>query len=452
MEGLPVRQWRKSTATVITAAPRDPTNAKDNRNSTWQELPMPRGSELYSPMSQALLRAARMGQVSKPTSTSMALEDEKELGEDGEDAQGHFEAGFVTLRWAQVRKNSEGPEPEFLAKRRKGLPSAYGAGEIVALSATGESSAMRRAKVKRIDAEGNTAIYDVLAPEGQAVEGEVVGETDIHETVMTGVPAPGTILEGGGIANADRVVTSGDQMMPAPSKRRPPPPKRKAKGPSRGNKRKAMTGEGLSAMNGTNDGLTSGQGDRTLSPEAAKGDNAVANAIAQCDVEVGDESILADGEECSEDDEDGENGSEEGELAESPDTQGSVYRSTTRMPIDRSEQLHRDCSSSPDMPLASGQAGRMPSPQARSKIETAGPCFVEPEPLIQVDAEESTVLAEISLPNASGNIEAGFNTLEGLAMPLVVESTVDQTDDRFPNGDDDLLGSLERHLGVEGGN
>ncbi|KAL9068218.1 MAG: hypothetical protein Q9161_006351 [Pseudevernia consocians] len=308
-EGLPVRHWRKKSFNVNAAPEKDSLNPLGTGDTGWPELPMPRDAHMYSPMSEALLRAARMGQVKKPATPLM--DDEKEPGED-DDADGDLDMGFVAKRWAVVPKDMEGPEPEFLAKRRKGLPSVY-TGATGPLANTAQ---MRKTKIRKVDTEGNSYIWEVLVPEGQAVDGEIVEE----ETSPTQAPAPGTVVEGLGIVNAEGVVIAGDQTMPAANRRRPPPPKRKAKGPGRGRKKKvAFTSgtEGAATANGSSavlNGSTAGVNDG----KSAKMENGAPDG----DTEMGDENVLQEGEEGSEEGSEGEEGEdgdrEEGELSPSP--------------------------------------------------------------------------------------------------------------------------------------
>ena len=308
-EGLPVRHWRKRSFNVSTAPEKDNLDLLGTGDTGWPELPMPRDAHMYSPMSEALLRAARMGQVKKPVTPLM--DDEKEPGED-EDADGDLDMGFIAKRWAVVPKDLEGPEPEFLAKRRKGLPSVY----IGATGPLGNTPQMRKIKIRKVDTEGNSYIWEVLVPEGQAVDGEIVEE----ETSPTQAPAPGTVVEGLGVVNAEGVVIAGDQAMPAAHRRRPPPPKRKAKGPGRGRKKKvAFTpgAEGASAANGAG-AVLNGSNAGTDDGESAKREHGVPDG----DTEVGDENVLQEGEEGSEEGSEGEEGEdgdrEEGELSPSP--------------------------------------------------------------------------------------------------------------------------------------
>ncbi len=321
-EGLPVRHWRKRPISVNAAPEKENIDNADLHNLAWKELPMPRDSHLLSPMSQDLLRAARMPQAKKPTTP--LLEDDKEPGED-EDAGGEIDTGFVAKRWAVLPKELEGPEPEFLAKRRKGLPSVH-SGSLGSTSNTGQ---MRKTKIRKIDTEGNNSVWEVLVPEGQIVEGEVIEE----ETSPTQAPAPGTVVEGVGVVNAEGVVIAGDQGVPAINKRRPPPPKRKAKGPGRGRKKKvAFVGaDGAPTAIGPNGNLNG-----TLKSEDA--DSIRAGHGAQVgDTEMGDGSLLKEGdqegeegsEEGSEDDEGEEGDREEGEISPSPSASRSPMKHET---------------------------------------------------------------------------------------------------------------------------
>ena len=308
-EGLPVRHWRKRSFNVSTAPEKDNLDLFGTGDTGWPELSMPRDAHMYSPMSEALLRAARMGQVKKPATPLM--DDEKEPGDD-EDADGDLDMGFLAKRWAVVPKDMEGPEPEFLAKRRKGLPSVY----TGATGPLGNTPQMRKTKIRKVDTEGNSYIWEVLVPEGQAVDGEIVEE----ESSPTQAPAPGTVVEGLGVVNAEGVVIAGDQVMPAASRRRPPPPKRKAKGPGRGRKKKVafLSGtEGVSTVNGVG-AMLERLSDRTDDGESTKREHGVPDG----DTEMGDENVLQEGEEGSEDGSEGEEGEdgdrEEGELSPSP--------------------------------------------------------------------------------------------------------------------------------------
>ncbi|MCJ1308324.1 hypothetical protein MMC25_001977 [Agyrium rufum] len=324
MEGLPVRQWRKTVGSVNAPPPREDINANAQNTGIWTELSMPRGSELYTPMSQALLRAARMGHFRKTSSTP--LEDDKEQGED-EDADGEVDSAFVVNKWSQVAKNMEEPEIEFLAKRRKGLPSVYG-------TTVGTLAPMRKTKVRKVDAEGNTVVLDVLVPEGTVVDGEIVED----ETVITEAPPPGTIVEGVGIVNAEGIVVAGDQMM-SMHRRKPPPPKRKPKGPGRGRKKKVLIQEAsvTSAPGAAPTTIAVAVDATTTDPQARKPETSAADGTHNEDSEMLDNSIIQDEDDGSDDDDedgdDGEDGDrEEGEVSPSPDADARGSEMATPQP------------------------------------------------------------------------------------------------------------------------
>ena len=131
---------------------------------------------------------------------------------------------------------------------------------------------MRRTKFKKTDPEtGNISIYEAWVPEGHRIEGEITGDVQAiaaqsEVPVKPEAPAPGTVVEGVGIVNAEGVVVAeaGSAAVMTPPKRRPPPPKRKGKGIGKGRKKKVMfaPGEGADAatVHGMGDGAGDGQG------------------------------------------------------------------------------------------------------------------------------------------------------------------------------------------------
>ena len=423
-----------------------------------------------------------MGQVFRPPAPP--VEEDKEPGDD-EDADGDVEPGFMATKWGVVPRHLEGPEPEFLAKRRKGLSSLYG----TVSGAVGASSQMRKTKIKKIDNEGHEYVLEALVPEGQTVQGEVATE----ETTLSEAPAPGTVVEGVGVVNAEGVVIAGEQIQATPPRRKPPPPKRKAKGPGRGRKKKVAFASGPNGaipsrdLNGPSSGVVSeeGTGITNGGSDQPTGDG---------DIEMGEDSMLQDGEEGSEEDEEGEEGEEgdreDGELSPSPaaapasplqqsaepDSEPAREQSPMKPdPAVLESQHKRDPSSSPDLPLAAAQNLQPPvihiqpaesvelpgivsgpEPQVleprvtpfiepvsiESPLETTEPAVTEgPPELVSVEPPpQATVLAvEAELP-------AGHNPLDGLVEPKA--TTNEQADSilHFPDGEEDLLGSLERHL------
>ena len=422
-EGLPVRHWRKKSFNVNAAPEKDSLNPLGTGDTGWPELPMPRDAHMYSPMSEALLRAARMGQVKKPATPLM--DDDKEPGEDDE-ADGDLDRGFVAKRWAVLPKDMEGPEPEFLAKRRKGLPSVY-TGATGPLASTAQ---MIKTKIRKVDTEGNSYIWEVLVPEGQAVDGEIVEE----ETSPTQAPAPGTVVEGLGIVNAEGVVIAGDQAMPAANRRRPPPPKRKAKGPGRGRKKKVAftTGtEGGATANGVSavlNGSTAGVDDS----KSAKREHEVPDG----DTEMGDENVLQEGEEGSEEGSEGEEGEdgdrEEGELSPSPTPAKSPAEPPTIVVNDiKAETAHfvRDATPPPSkVPLS--------SPAEPTGEESSDPMLLDDddEPTSHSFSENTMVsipqsivtMADIAAPVAAEVSEETMPTPESIQRPseAVVEEPI----------------------------
>lgn len=472
---------------VNAAPPKDTSNHKNKRNVGWPELQMPRDALLLSPMSQALLRAARMGQVNKPPPPP--LEDDKDPG-DEDDGDGDVDAAFVARRWAVVPRHLEGPEPEYLAKRRKGLPYVYGG----STGPQGNSVQMRKTKIRMMDTEGNSSVWDVLVPQGQTVEGEIIEE----ETAQTHAPAPGTVVAGVAVVNAEGVVITGDQGVPTPLKKRPPPPKRKAKGPGRGRRKKVgfvSISSGATMAQRANMGLTGPVVRNGVEKQIPTGDQGVAHV----NIEIRDDLVLQEGEEGSEDDDEGEEGEdndrEEGELSPSP---GSISKSPARPPIPKVSEpeiipdvpeltltepeipIDRDPSSSPDLPLAAGQGFQPPVIQ----INPVQEAVIVPAPeLRQIPVTEKISVEEPPPPqqsSANAELPPGHDLLNGLMEPKVPEKVPEQVpedvpedvpehvpehvpenvpdkaaanpDDvlHYPDGEQDLLGSLEMSLGRRG--
>lgn len=271
---------------------------------------MPKDYQLLPPVSQALLRAARSGEAIKKPAPQPLVEDEKGPGEDDE-AEGDVDTGLVAKRWAPVPRHLEEPEPEFLAKRRRGLPSAYNGAQ----AQNGTTGPMRKTKVRKLDPEGNAAVLEVLVPEGQKVDDEVFEE----ETKLTEAPAPGTVVEGVGVANAEGVVVAGDAVVPplpplppAPPRRRPPPPRRRPKGPGRGRKKKVAFASGAEGTDAAS--MTPGASHLTVTgPDGEV--KILKESATDEDVEMKDDSVMQNGDESSDEEDEGDEG-EEGEEAD----------------------------------------------------------------------------------------------------------------------------------------
>lgn len=232
---------------------------------------MPKDSHLLAPHSRALLRAARAGYIYLlPASKDTQSVDERD-GPDMEDATTPAvknERSYTARKWSQIPRHVELPEVEFLAKRRPGLPSLYGASGAVTAAVPNASQPMRKAKIRKVDPEtGNITIYDAWIPEGQKVEGEIKDESQASNgqpdvTVIKATPAPGTVVEGVGVANAEGIVVA-STAVESPTKQRkgPPPPKRKGKGLRGRGRKKVMFAPGEGAEAGGEERVAEGEQD-----------------------------------------------------------------------------------------------------------------------------------------------------------------------------------------------
>ncbi|KAL8975400.1 MAG: hypothetical protein Q9197_000381 [Variospora fuerteventurae] len=468
-EGLPIRHWRKAPVAVSTASQKDELTADITRDSLFVELALPRDTQLLPPMSQALLRAARSGEIPKKASPQPLVEEDKENGEDYEPV-GDIDLGFLAKRWAAVPRHLEGPEPEFLAKRRKGLPSAYTA----PLGQIHGAAPMRKIKVKKTDAEGNASVLDVIVPEGQTVEGEVREE----EANVTQAPAPGTVVEGVGVANAEGVIVAGDQVLPTPPRRRPPPPKRKAKGPGRGRKKKvAFTSivEGDKITSST--AVFNGSADQIHGLPEGQPDNGTDG-----DVNMGLEETLENAEASSEESDEGEEVEEgereDGEISPSPlssrspplhtpllEHPSTVLEEESRQASHRADEgnlrensmedtkplAKKDVSSSPDLPLAAEHEKAALINSKTSPDDRISPPQGEEEQLFVGEVSRMTEQLPLEAPIPT-ELSLEHNPLEGLAEPqAVIPDDRPQKHDtdhetHFSDSEVDLLGSLEKQL------
>ena len=201
----------------MTVAPPPTQENTTSQNDIWAvELPhgMPRDSHLLPQHSQDLLRAARSGRIYKrpPPAEEEEVDPEVILGEKPEKKEDDpRDKGFTAKAWKQIPRHLEGPDIEYLAKRRKGLVT-------LASKATATGPTLTKTTVRRTDAAGNEYIQDVIVPKGQLVEGEVISQTAVPDSGATD-----------GFA------------QPTPPKRKGAPPKgKKMKGLGRGRKKKAI--------------------------------------------------------------------------------------------------------------------------------------------------------------------------------------------------------------------
>ena len=324
LEGLPIRRWQKRAVNVNTSTvEKADAAAKPSTANGYPEREMPKDWMMLSERCQAILLAARRGTLLRPKeddehggtgSTKLDFADEDE------------NPGLLTRKWALFSKDFEPPDREYLAKRRKGLRSLYG-GSTVPMNTTGQ---MRKIKIRNVDSEGNSQVVEALVPEGQTVDAEIVEE---ELTSPTQALAPGTKVEGVGIANAEGVLVPEELVTPSAQRRRPPPPKRRNKGPGRGRKKKVAFAAGA---NGSTTSAPIQVADGTTPKiEESNGTNGVQSATGDHDRE---DSIMQDGgqdgDEGSEDGsevEDGEDGQkEEGEISATPEADDSRGQSISK--------------------------------------------------------------------------------------------------------------------------
>jgi hypothetical protein len=249
-EGLPVKQWSATPSRISLAPPPSETDIEKALDK-WADPAMPESSHLLLPHTQQLLRIARSGKYGTKRKTAPDVEP------DGDDFNAREEEGvpdeilakpahteekgFVARKWRQVPEAALVPEHlhwEFLAKRRKGLPSYYH-GATTDISASGMPQiARRKTRVQRVldVATGESVIYEVLALEGQVLENELPADSQMQATHLE----PGTTVEGLGTAGEDGLISLVPSGTSAPSRRNRPPPKKKG-GPGRGKKRVTFT-------------------------------------------------------------------------------------------------------------------------------------------------------------------------------------------------------------------
>lgn len=473
-EGLPVKQWGQSISRVSLVPPAPETvEVVDDK---WGEPPMPRDFHLLQPWTQQLLRLARSGKYgSKRKSDPDSADEDKGDDEVTEDARPNTveDRGYVAKKWKPVPEALLEPEHrhfEYLAKRRKGLPSMYGP-EVQ----TGPIP-MRKTRVQRTGADGEVVVYEVLVPEGQAVEGEIAEGTELADLKPV-VAAPGTVIEGVGIANDEGVVVA-EHLKPAAAPRRNRPPPKKKGGPGRGKKRVTFTNPDGSTYTTIVPNATKivPQPGQTVK-HVAKGEEATADISAE--QAAARAAALAEngGEEGGEGGNEAEGeGEAEGEEGEGSDDEGEDGDDDDD---DREEgELSDD-----DAPTGSATpaAPQPVSTQNGAPAEVSTAAKVEDEALPDVDVAEATpadavVEGEVAAEAAPATEDADASLTEAAEVdePVTAEKdnfapgpagdpAEDAQDNKEPGdeqatadtaaaaapaeGEDDLLGNLEKHLG-----
>lgn len=403
-------------------------NTIDNKPidvNAWPELPMPRDSHMLPDHSQQLLRAARSGRTTKPPA---APEDDENELKDEETEHKEVSVGFTVKKYVKIARHNEAPEPEYLAKRRKGLPSQYINGQVQA--------PLRETKVKKLDAEGNIAVYKVLAPEGQAVEGEVA-PTDAAIEVAPVIAAPGTVVEGVGVVNAEGIVVANDILQQTPPRRRPPPPKKKKSkhihrpGPGRGRKKVDL--------------IEGAEGQETPAP-AASGD---IPTIRDLKAGEGDSVEPSDRDtpmgEAGEDDESGEEGSEDEEQDHDhdhdhiqdqvQDQEDGAPATPSKAPVVPISDSVVEMTDAPDVPaptesiVATEISTNIPleMPKPLSEEEQPIPTFV-PEPEVLADAQHRSSSPDLPLSTVNHSRQNSTSQLLTLATTNDAADPVNRAD------------------------
>ncbi|PNS15981.1 Zinc finger CCCH domain-containing protein 45 [Sphaceloma murrayae] len=295
--GFPVKQWRQTEGTFGLPPPKP---APVDKDLVFPEPPMPRDAPMLEPFTQQILREARKPRFAK---RKFEATEEPKPEEDQESKDRQAKVGWAAKKWTQMEADAD--EIPYLAPRRKGLPTNY-----TEAPAFVPQVATRTAKVRKVDVAGNATVYEVIVPEGQTVEGEVKDE----DVSMADAPtlAPGTVVEGIGVANAEGQVVAHDLLQPTPARRRkPPPPKRKG-GPGRG-KKKVMFQP--APANGTPAPAAAG----VAVAEATSGNDTPSSVPAGS--EHGEANAEGEDEE-GEEGEEGEDGDEDGEDREGGEPSG----------------------------------------------------------------------------------------------------------------------------------
>ena len=413
MEGLPVRQWRKQPAVVNKNPQKDVQAESAQKNTIWRELPMPKGSDLYPPWSQALLRAARAGRILQRNSKS---NEEDKDGAEEEDAEGDLDLSFVANRWSQVAKEAEEPDAEYLAKRKKGLPTLYGG-----WATDGATLTMRRCKVKKIDADGNPYLLEVLIPEGTTIDGEV----EDGENLPVQVPAAGTVIEGLGLANAEGIIVANEHMMPTPPRRRPPIPKRKPKGPGRGRKKKVIIEDGANggatAVNAATAPGAGTTGSASLNPDGStmNGERAE-SAQAEGDGDDGSEDDDEDGEDGEDNDRDDGELSEGEDISRSASPMKAASKPKSPLKAENSNSFLEVPSNIPQLQVT--PATSHPTESTGTEVVSTEPLTEPAVPTTEVAASESvTAQEDVSMKDASASEEDQPKTKEPMPPTIAPE-------------------------------
>lgn len=410
---------------------------------------MPRDSQLLTPISRALLRAARAGctyirhvpKTEEEEEKEKEKEKEKEARDEegdggGEAASASYERTFVSSKWGAIPRHLEPPEVEFLAKRRTGLVSEN------AGNGASQSLPMRKTKFKKVDPEtGTVVIFDAWVPEGHKVEGEINGNEEVKEedgTVVNAAPAPGTIVEGVGIVDKEGVVVAEPEASMVSRKRQPPPPKRKAKGPGRGRKKKVMfaPGEGVEVSQGNEavvgtPGTSAGQEEEDEEDEEGEETGAEDSTAVDTKSPAATDTPAASGPESTSQEGESVGPQKQDSSATKPDQSStpSVFLSDANRGTEPPTSTDTHPTSAPVEPIPQKQPETNP-PQTSSAETTRGP---------HLATTTSAALPSTTVPDPAP---------QSTAQPPAPEPQQHGSANivQFEDGEVDLLGSLEASL------
>jgi hypothetical protein len=359
----------------------------------WGDPPMPRDHQLLSPWTQQLLRIARSGKVGTKRKANTHKPDDENADETSKEAAkiAFDDRGYFAKKWKPVPEQQLAPEHkhfEFLAKRRKGLPT-------LGTELQGGPIATRKTKVQKVGTDGSTTVYDVLLPVGQTIEGEITDPELLADVVPVFAPA-GTVIEGVGVANEAGIIVV-EALNSAPRRNRPP--LKKKGGPGRGKKRVTFTNPDGSTYttivpNATKIVPQPGQTVKHVAKGEEAGDDVSAEQAAALaaqgqpggdDDGSGDDDGDDDGEEGEdgEEDDDGDDDREEGELSDAPAPSVKKAAPTTVENRDAS-QNHTKSSAEISTTLTSGGPTSAPS-NSKNQEDTE----MSEAPMEQVEDQET---------------------------------------------------------------
>lgn len=439
-----MRRWSRQQHTLSQAPKPDDSEfgvQGPGGGPTLPELPMPRDSQLLPPISRALLRAARAGCIHIRQGSRTADDEEKSVAdaEDSGSASHTADRSFTTRKWMTLPKHLEPAEVEFLAKRRPGLSSLYGATAGTDGSASGP---MRRTKFKKVDPEtGNISIYEAWVPEGHRIEGEITGDLQTiaeqsQVPVKPEAPAPGTVVEGVGIVNAEGVVVAeaGSAAVMTPPKRRPPPPKRKGRGIGKGRKKKVMfaPGEGADAATVHGVGPATGSGDGDVKREGQQ--DASHMSIDQAGQDEDDE----DGDEGDESD-DGDDSMLDAKTPDTPQPLSGtefVDQPSSETPAEQSVDVDMSDAVPEPQPPAPEKEKQI-QPEKTSDVDSAPVAANVPSENAEVtDSNEKPVISEYD-KTPTPPAETAVTTSEPTELPAAVGEA--QSSDTKVQGEEEAI-------------